>query len=226
MATDITADQLIINKMTLAQFNALKEHDPTQVYVVIDAVPTGYIPIGTIMPFAGTTLPDGFLWCQGAAVSRTTYEGLFSVIGTTYGAGDGNSTFNLPNCADRYILTGDELGELGNGSAPKISGTAESAGAHTHTRGTMNITGAIPSAVYGALGSPTGAITWGTKANCLAGGNFETYGLSLNAASNWTGSTSSAGSHTHTVSVSGNGYTRSDSSFYAKYIKLKAIVRY
>ena len=51
---------------------------------------------GFVCPFAGTTAPDGWLICDGSAVSRTTYADLFAVIGTTYGAGDGNSTFNLP----------------------------------------------------------------------------------------------------------------------------------
>ena len=55
------------------------------------------LPTGTIVPYAGATAPDGFLLCDGSAVSRTTYSALFSVIGTTYGEGDGNSTFNLPD---------------------------------------------------------------------------------------------------------------------------------
>lgn len=52
---------------------------------------------GFLAPFAGSTAPDGWLICDGSAVSRITYAGLFAVIGTTYGAGDGNSTFNLPD---------------------------------------------------------------------------------------------------------------------------------
>ena len=54
-------------------------------------------PVGSLMPYAGTTPPDGWLICDGSEISRTTYARLFSVIGTTYGAGDGNSSFNLPN---------------------------------------------------------------------------------------------------------------------------------
>lgn len=54
-------------------------------------------PIGTMMPYAGTSSPPaGFLWCQGQAVSRTTYSALFAVLGTTYGSGNGSTTFNLP----------------------------------------------------------------------------------------------------------------------------------
>jgi microcystin-dependent protein len=67
--------------------------------------PRGYDgnPAGTIIPFAGTTEPDGYLLCDGREVSRTTYYVLFGVIGTTYGSGDGVSTFNLPNIQGRIV---------------------------------------------------------------------------------------------------------------------------
>lgn len=55
---------------------------------------------GTILPWSAASLPSGFLECAGAAVSRSTYSALFAIVGTTYGAGDGSSTFNLPNLAD------------------------------------------------------------------------------------------------------------------------------
>jgi hypothetical protein len=57
----------------------------------------GQVPVGAILPYAGFSAPPGFLLCDGSAVSRQTYAALFSVIGTTYGAGDGSTTFNLPN---------------------------------------------------------------------------------------------------------------------------------
>ena len=52
---------------------------------------------GIVSRFAGSVIPSGWLLCNGAPVSRTTYSALFAVIGTTYGAGDGSTTFNLPN---------------------------------------------------------------------------------------------------------------------------------
>jgi microcystin-dependent protein len=55
---------------------------------------------GTILPWSAASLPTGFLECAGAAVSRSTYSALFAIVGTTYGAGDGSTTFNLPNLAD------------------------------------------------------------------------------------------------------------------------------
>lgn len=53
--------------------------------------------VGTIKGYNGATPPSGWLFCDGSAVSRTTYADLFAVIGTNYGAGDGTTTFNLPN---------------------------------------------------------------------------------------------------------------------------------
>lgn len=72
------------------------------------------MPAGVIVPFAGTTVPAGYLLCDGSAISRTTYADLFAAIGTTYGPGDGNTTFNLPNFPTQKIITGD-FGCKGNG---------------------------------------------------------------------------------------------------------------
>jgi microcystin-dependent protein len=57
----------------------------------------GTIPAGAIMPYGGSSAPGGWLLCDGSAVSRTTYATLFAAIGTAYGAGDGSTTFNLPD---------------------------------------------------------------------------------------------------------------------------------
>ncbi len=59
------------------------------------------IPVGSITMFAGSQAPVGYLICDGSAVSRTTYQNLFAVIGTTYGAGDGETSFNLPDLRGR-----------------------------------------------------------------------------------------------------------------------------
>ncbi len=58
---------------------------------------SGTVPVGAIIPYGASTAPSGWLNCDGSAVSRTTYAALFSAIGTTYGAGDGSTTFNVPN---------------------------------------------------------------------------------------------------------------------------------
>lgn len=63
--------------------------------------------IGKIIMFAGNTAPEGTLYCNGAAISRTTYSELFAAIGTTYGAGDGSTTFNLPDLRGKWMMGAD-----------------------------------------------------------------------------------------------------------------------
>lgn len=83
------------------------------------------LPKGTILPFAGRTVPSGFLACNGAAVSRTTYAALFSAIGTTYGSGDGSTTFNLPLAEDnRFLEFASTAGTKKNAGLPNIQGRA------------------------------------------------------------------------------------------------------
>ena len=60
--------------------------------------------VGSIFLFAGSTAPTGFLLCDGTAISRTTYSDLFDAIGTTYGTGDGSTTFNLPNLTGKVPI--------------------------------------------------------------------------------------------------------------------------
>ena len=72
--------------------------------------------------FANDTLPDGWLACDGTAVNRTTYANLFSKIGTTYGAGDGSATFNLPNLTDKFIQGNNTAGTVKSAGLPNITG--------------------------------------------------------------------------------------------------------
>lgn len=67
------------------------------------AVAASLVPAGSMLPFAGGTAPTGYLVADGSAVSRTTYSALFTAIGTTYGVGDGSTTFNLPDARGRVI---------------------------------------------------------------------------------------------------------------------------
>ena len=88
-------------------------------------------PIGTISAFAGSAAPAGYLICDGRAVSRTTYAQLFAVIGTTYGSGDSNTTFNLPNIQGKTIV--------GVSSNDADFNLAKTGGAKTYTpSGTVN----------------------------------------------------------------------------------------
>jgi hypothetical protein len=115
----------------------------------IQALANILVPTGCVQAFAGQTTPDGWLLCDGSAVSRVTYAKLFSVIGTSYGSGDGSTTFNVPNLIDRFVQ--------GNATA----GTVKSAGL-------PNITGGL---------SSTGgyALLWKPVSNVDASGSFRTY---------------------------------------------------
>ena len=71
------------------------------------------MPSGTVLPYAGSALPgnpNDYLLCNGAAVSRSTYSTLFTAIGTTYGVGNGSTTFNLPDLRGRVIAGQDDMG--------------------------------------------------------------------------------------------------------------------
>lgn len=83
-------------------------------------------PIGTIFAFAGNDIPKGYLPCNGSAISRETYADLFEVIGTTYGSGDGSTTFNLPNLTDKFIQGSDTAGSVKDAGLPNITGQTSS----------------------------------------------------------------------------------------------------
>lgn len=72
--------------------------------MAINTLKHSLIPAGTIIQYAGATEPTDWLFCDGRAVSRTTFAQLFAAIGTTYGSGDGNTTFNLPDMRGRFPL--------------------------------------------------------------------------------------------------------------------------
>ena len=84
------------------------------------------IPTATIVPWSSSSEPSGFLECNGAAVSRSTYSALFAIIGTTYGAGDGASTFNIPDLQDNIAMgkSGTKaLASTGGANTVAASGT-------------------------------------------------------------------------------------------------------
>lgn len=103
------------------------------------------IPPGTIIHYAGRTVPSGYLICNGANVSRTDYAALFAAIGTIYGAGNGSTTFGLPNLNGRFFEGTTYTGSVGT----------------YHSAGLPNITGQInklPTPWNGLLYEQNGAL--------------------------------------------------------------------
>lgn len=70
------------------------------------------IPVGTVLPFAGNTEPEGFLFTEGQEVLRNAYPNLFATIGTTYGEGDGVTTFNLPDYREMVLVGAGQNAKL------------------------------------------------------------------------------------------------------------------
>lgn len=105
---------------------------------------------GVMMDFCGPTPPDGWLICDGSAVSRTTYATLFGVIGTTFGSGDGSTTFGLPDGRGRVIAGKDNMGGTAAGRLNvNLNGTTTAANAViTALSSTANL--AVGMGVFGA----------------------------------------------------------------------------
>ena len=144
------------------------------------------------MPFAGGVAPAGWLKANGVAVSRSTYSDLFGVIGTTYGVGDGSTTFGLPDLRAEFIRGWDDGRGADSGRAigswqggqnqwHQHPGTTSTSGEHSHAvsiPSKPNGTGAGPIAMVDGSWNITGSQIYNTVA---------------------------AGNHTHTFTTSGEG---------------------
>lgn len=129
-------------------------------------------PTGTITWHAANTPPTGYLKANGAAVSRDTYSALFAVIGTTFGAGDGSTTFNVPDLRGEFVRGWDDARGIDTGrvfgsaqsddnKSHTHTGSAATAGTHSHTVGRSDVGGGgtlvfSPSAPNGTAAIPTG----------------------------------------------------------------------
>jgi microcystin-dependent protein len=168
---------------------------------------------GLIVPWSDTSTPSGFLNCDGSAVSRVTYAALFAVIGTTYGSGNGSTTFDLPNLSDNIVL----------GRSP-TKALASTGGANT-VAGTGNISATIGNTT---LSTPQIAShTHPTPGNTATvyGVNGLGYVGASGVANNpgvSTDLTGGGGAHTHNSSVT---FTGSASSVLQPYLTVKYIIK-
>lgn len=181
------------------------------------------MPTGSIIEYGGATAPTGWLLCNGAAVSRATYAALYAVLGDTYGAGDGSTTFNVPDRRNRVgVGAGSTYARGATGGATTSTTSAD--GAHNHTGSTDGhalTTAQMPSHTHGVsdpghshvvspnvlqfgggfgVQSGTGTSTDGTTAVA----NTTSTGISINSEGG--GETHSHGiqnqaAHTHTAST-------------------------
>jgi microcystin-dependent protein len=178
------------------------------------------VPIGMISPFAGNTAPNGWLICDGQEISRTTYAGLFAVIGLTYGS-TSSTTFKVPDMRGRLPLAVNatySLGNTGGSEQTTLSaanlpphthgGTTETNGSHNHS-GSANSGGSHSHTItdpghthYWGYNSSTIGYTWTT----WGGSSGWTENRATTSSSSTTGiSINDGGSHTHTLSINDNG---------------------
>ena len=121
------------------------------------------IPSGVAFPYAGKTVPSGFMACNGGTISRTTYAKLFAAIGTAWGAGDGSTTFKLPDWRNRTVMganTASEVGTFLESGAPNITGWH---GGHAYKSYDHNETGGAFYGMderHGGAGATTNCDVW------------------------------------------------------------------
>lgn len=183
---------------------------------VTDALST-VIPVGTILPFAASHAPEGFLICDGRAVSRTTYADLFNVIGTTYGGGNGTTTFNLPDLRDEFLrgasptrpvgteegwMTGSHTHTANIGSAGEHahSITVNAAGGHTHTASASSVANHTHSITVNSAGNHSHSIS-----ESVAGAHNHSVTINSAGAHSHSVKESHAGRHTHSITVANAG---------------------
>jgi microcystin-dependent protein len=122
------------------------------------------VPSGVIWPYGGSSAPTGFLMCNGDAVSRTTYADLFAAIGTTFGTGDGSTTFNLPDARGRTAIGAGTYTDSVSGSITRTLGASLGAEKHVVTVSEMpshNHGGGSHTHLIAATGAQTAALTSG-----------------------------------------------------------------
>lgn len=165
--TDVGGISIAENATAVSDFNNALRETMAQVKTKFDSVDSdieGAVPPGAVAHFAMGSAPTGWLKANGAAVSRTTYAALFAAISTTFGSGDGSTTFNLPDLRGEFVRGLDDgrgidtARALGSAQADEIEShthtastasggahshtvTVDSGGAHTHT-GSTSTTGA------------------------------------------------------------------------------------
>jgi microcystin-dependent protein len=150
------------------------------------------LPAGALAMFAGAAAPAGWLLCDGAAVSRTTFADLFAAIGTTWGAGDGTTTFGLPDLRGRSAI--------GAGTGPSLSARtlAATGGAETH----QLTAGEMPSHTHFAFANASSSNATATDVNNTSqsvrelndGTSSSNFRVKATATAATVGLTSSAGS--------------------------------
>lgn len=156
---------------------------------------------GVMTTFAQSTAPAGWLKANGAAVSRTTYAALFAVIGTTYGIGDGSTTFNLPDPRGLFVRALDDGRGLDVSRAVNTI-QAPALLSHAHTAWTDSQGWHSHSGVTYAAGEHAHVMPRAQNSDV---GNGAPNVTTANGAAGWTAASNAAGNHQHSLAIDANG---------------------
>tara|TARA_B100001093_G_C26831087_1_gene1016163 strand:- start:657 stop:1886 length:1230 start_codon:yes stop_codon:yes gene_type:complete len=192
----VGADQIAANSVSASEINVTGNGTSGQ-YLSADGdgsftfatLPTAFVS-GMLMPYAGASAPSGWLLCYGQAISRSTYADLFTALGTTYGVGDGSSTFNLPDLRGRVVAGQDDMGgSSANRLTDAVTGglngdtLGDTGGTESHTLTTAQ----LPAHSHGTV--VTG-VTPSFKTNTGDGGASVVQSISVSSGATSTGSDS------------------------------------
>jgi microcystin-dependent protein len=218
----------------ISSLNVMNNLNANKVYQQI--IPSGFgllVPTGCIIQFGGPSAPDGWLICNGSAISRSTYSTLFATIGDVYGIGNGSTTFNLPDLRGRVPVGAGQGSGLTNRSLADTDGeenhtltineipshnhggtlTTSTNGSHTHTSNADGNPGLIPISVAGQ------STTTGGVDDDNSGYEPNIYNPPLALTIN------SSGDHNHTVTLTANGGGASH-NIMQPFIVLNYIIKY
>lgn len=134
-------------------------------------------PTGGMMEFAGTTAPTGYVLCNGQAISRSTYSTLYNVIGTTYGNGDGSTTFNVPDMRDRAVFGYNPTGSFFTALGRTGGGTSHSHVLSDNAAAAISFAVSVPGIVGRRIAWAAGMAinyTFGTTASSTASSSAST----------------------------------------------------
>jgi len=168
---------------------------------------------GLIIPWTDTSVPSGFLECNGSDVSRTTYSALFAVVGTTYGSGNGSTTFTLPDLSDDVVVGKSPTKALAStGGANTVTTSGNVAGSVGNTSVS---TPQIGSHSHNHAGQPTPNATINNGANPRNPTGLGTSPMTMN-------NTGGGGAHTHPSSIN---FTGTANSVLQPYLTLLYIIK-
>lgn len=205
--TSLLANTTFVNNLT----TQIITNNPTAI--------TDGLAVGFMRYYPVASVPTKWLRMDGSAISRTTYATLFSLIGTTYGVGDGSTTFNLPDFRDKLSMgysgtkalgstAGSDTHTIASGNLPPHihgissgAGTTNSAGDHSHYMFTPNAVGDGTSDI---ISFPEQSVAYRNDDTTNPGDNNYFYLMKANNAQAAAGRTAVTGNHSHTLSLTGN----------------------